>query len=140
MKHRTFACVAFAFGCLLAAALSALAASPKGNAAWVGVWNGELDGQPSVKLTLADDTGELGGTVVFNLIKKENGNARVAGSDAHLLVHPRLDGASLSFRVVRGSDSRELEMTMMLESDGKAQLRCLNCGADTPVAELTRAQ
>ncbi len=129
---------AFVFGCLSIVAAGALAAASSGNNAWVGVWNGEVEGQPSVRLTIGDDTGELGGTVVFNLIKKENGQVRVIGSTTHLLMHPRLDGSTLSFQVVRPSDSRELQMTVKLESDGKAQLRCLNCGTDTPLAELVR--
>jgi hypothetical protein len=131
---------AFVFGCMTMVAASALAAASSGNSAWIGVWNGEVEGQPSVRLTMGDDGGELGGTVVFNLIKKEDGQARVIGSTTHLLMHPRLDGSTLSFQVVRPSDSRELQMTVKLESDGKAELRCLNCGMDTPLAELVRKQ
>jgi len=33
-------------------------------AAPLGVWHGSLDGLPGVTLTLADDSGEIGGTVV----------------------------------------------------------------------------
>ncbi len=99
---------AFILGCIFIAAAGAFASRLSGDETWVGTWNGELDGQPSVRLTLADDTGELGGPVVFNIVIKEKGQARVAGSDAHVLMHARLDGSTLSFQVVRASDSRKL--------------------------------
>jgi hypothetical protein len=56
----------FVFGYILLASASVFAAGLKNDAAWVGVWHSELDGQPGVLLTLADDSGELGGTVVLN--------------------------------------------------------------------------
>lgn len=131
---------AFILGCIFIVAAGAFASRSSGDETWVGTWNGELDGQPSVRLTLADDTGELGGTVVFNIVIKQKGQARVAGSDAHVLMHTRLEGSTLSFQVVRASDSRKLQMTVTHDADGKTRLRCLNCGADTPVAELVREQ
>jgi|CZKL01.1.fsa_nt_gi hypothetical protein len=141
MKGRTFV---FMSMLMAAASTMTMAASPdlhpSRNPAWVGVWNGELDGQPSVKLTLGDDTGELGGTVVFNLIKKENGKARIAGSDTHVLMHPQLAGDTLTFQVIRNSDLRQLEMKVQLETSGKAKLQCLNCGENPAVAELVRVQ
>jgi hypothetical protein len=135
MKHN-----ALVFGSILAVATSVFAARFGSNPAWVGVWNGELDGQPAVKLTLADDTGELGGTVVLNMIKKENGQARVAGSSTHLLMHAKVDGPTLTFQVIRSSDSKELQMSVTLEQNGKARLQCLNCEGDAVVAELVKAQ
>lgn len=127
-------------GCALVMAAGSFAAESSGRSAWIGVWNGELDGQPGVRLTLADDTGQLGGTVVFNLIKKENGQARVAGSDTHVLMHPHLEGSLLSFDVIRASDLKELQMRVRLVADGKAELHCVNCGEEAPIAPLTKAR
>lgn len=128
---------AFAFGSMFMVVTCAFAAGPASNPKWVGVWNGELGGQPSVRLTLGDDPGELGGTVVLNMIKQENGQARVIGSSTHLLMHPKVDGENLSFGVIRSSDSKELQMSVTLQEDGKATLQCLNCGGPVK-AEIVR--
>jgi hypothetical protein len=135
MKQRIFV-----LGCVAILLTGACVAQAAGNAAWVGVWQGELDGQPSVTLTLAEDTGELGGTVVFNMVSREDGSARVIGSEAHVLMHPHIDGRTLSFQVKQARNNRELHVAVTFTVDGKAQLRCLNCGEDSPVAELVRAQ
>jgi hypothetical protein len=140
MKERGMKTAVSVFVGLAMAVAGAHAAASGESAAWVGVWNGQLDGQPGVRLTVGNDTGELGGTVVFNVIRKENGQARVVGSSTHVLMHPKLEGNTLSFEVVRQSDLRELQMTVKLESEGKAKLQCLNCGEDAPVAEIVREQ
>jgi hypothetical protein len=115
-------------------------AQAAGNAAWVGVWQGELDGQPSVTLTLAEDTGELGGTVVLNMVSREGGSPHVIGSESHVLLHPRIDGRTLSFQAKQSRNNRELQVAVTITADGKAQLRCLNCGVDSPATELVRVE
>jgi hypothetical protein len=117
---------------------TAVSAQSNHNTAWNGVWHGELDGQPGVILTLADDTGELGGTVVLNMVSRESGEPRVIGSEIHVLVNTRVSGNALSFQFKRTRDARELQMAVTLEGDRKANIRCLNCGADAPTAELER--
>src|SRR5215469_5038786 len=52
-----------------------LAAQSKGFEQWVGVWEGQLEGQPGVTITLGRDAGELQGTIVFNVVARENGEA-----------------------------------------------------------------
>ncbi len=133
----------FVSGCL-AMMLTCAAAESASDAPWIGVWQGKLEGLPGVILTLADDTGELGGSIVFNAV--DSSHTRVVESEAHVLMHPHVDGASLSFQVKRTGDflkrsvdARELQMTVTLVEGGKAQLRCLNCGSDSPVTELERA-
>jgi hypothetical protein len=121
-------------------ALSAVAsAQSDDNTAWNGVWHSELDGQPGVILTLGDDTGRLGGTVVLNMVSRESGEPRVIGSDIHVLVNPRVSGNTLSFQVKRTKDGRDLQMAVTLAGDGKANIKCLNCGTVAPAAELLRA-
>ena len=80
--------IAIAFGCSLTfVAVPLVAQSTK--AAPLGVWHGSLDGLPGVTLTLADDSGEIGGTVVFHAINGEP--PRVFSIEPHLLLHPKLE-------------------------------------------------
>jgi hypothetical protein len=123
---------------LLLALGTAVSAQSNHNTAWNGVWHGELDGQPGVILTLADDTGELGGTVVLNMVSRESGEPRVIGSEIHVLLNPHVSGNALSFQFKRTRDARELQVAVTLESDGKASMKCLNCGPDFPMTELVR--
>jgi hypothetical protein len=71
MKRRILA-AAVLIGTLVCC-LSAESTQPATQSArWAGVWQGELDGLPSVTLTLANDTGQLGGTLVLNIIERED--------------------------------------------------------------------
>ena len=107
---------------------------------WTGVWQGTLDGVPAVTLTLADDAGEANGTIVFHLIKKDNGHAYSISTEPHTLIHPRVEGDTISFQVKRGNGSAEiLNMTVDLEQDGRVKFRCANCNPET-TAELERMQ
>jgi hypothetical protein len=134
-------------GSILAAAilisvcsLSAQSAGPATRPAWwAGVWQGELDGQPSVTLTLANDTGQLGGTLVLNIIERGDGGARINAREPHVLVSPHLDGNTLSFAVRKiGGSSTLLNFTVALTPEGKARIHCTNCGADAPVVDMSR--
>jgi hypothetical protein len=106
----------------------------------LGVWRGSLDGLPGVTLTLADDSGEIGGTVVFYGIKGEKGEPpRVFTISPHILLHPKLEGRTLSFQVKLGGDRTGLaRVRVVFDTDTKAQIRCLDCGSDSPTAELTK--
>ncbi|RSL16475.1 hypothetical protein EDE15_1991 [Edaphobacter aggregans] len=103
----------------------------------LGVWRGTLDGLPGVTLTLANDTGEIGGTVVFYGI---NGEARqIVIIEPHTLLHPKLDGDTLSFQIKFGGDRTGLaRVTVVFSADNKAQIHCLDCGPDSPTTELIR--
>ena len=123
-------------GSMLLTLIGAAPAQSSHNSPWTGVWRGELDGQPGVILTLADDTGDMGGTVVFNMVSRNEGTPRVIGSDVHVVLNPHITGNILSFHVKHLKDHRELQVAVTLEGDGKANLKCLNCGPDAPVAGL----
>jgi hypothetical protein len=126
----------------LAAVLAcAAAAESAGIAQWIGVWQGKLDGQPGATLTLAQDTGDLGGTLVLNIVEKQNGGqAYVAASEPHTLVNPRLDGNTLTFAVRRlGSSGGLMSFTVVLTPEGKARIHCTSCGNDAPVVDLERS-
>jgi hypothetical protein len=108
---------------------------------WMGVWQGNLDGVPAVMLTLADDAGEANGTIVFHAIKNENGHAYSFSTESHTLIHPRVDGNTISFQVKRGNGSSEiLNMSVELSKDGNVQFTCTNCGPGGTHAELERTQ
>ncbi|HKF50086.1 MAG TPA: hypothetical protein VKB38_22165 [Terracidiphilus sp.] len=106
--------------------------------AWLGVWQNDFDGQPGVIVTLADDTGELGGTVVLNMISRESGEPRVVGSVPHVMVHPRADNETLTFEVKTPRAPRIMkQFVMVLKSDGTAIIHCPNCDV-APAVELTK--
>ena len=130
--------IAIAIGCSLSfVAVQLVAQSTK--TIPLGVWRGSLDGLPGVTLTLADDSGEIGGTVVFYAINGEP--RRVFSIEPHLLLHPKLEGNTLSFQVKlggRGDRTGLATVKVVFNTDAKAQIRCLDCGSDSPTTELTK--
>lgn len=130
---------AFVLGCILLVSASAVSAQSKDPMAWAGVWQGQLDGQPSVTLTLAEDTGELGGTVVLNIINRDGGQPHVVAREAHVLVRPRLEADKLSFELMRLNKSEApMNFTVVFMSEGRAQIHCLNCGENAPIVDLVK--
>lgn len=122
-------------------ALASAAAQPAGVTDWIGVWHAELDGQPGTTLTLADDTGELGGTLVMNMVSREGGQPHVIATDPHVLIAPRVNGDTLTFSVKRmHRTDQPAQFSVVLVGDGKAKAHCLTCGADAPVVELVRSR
>jgi hypothetical protein len=108
---------------------------------WTGVWQGTLDGVPSVTLTLADDAGEANGTIVFHAIKNDHGHAYSFSTEPHTLIQPRVEGNAISFQVKRGNGSDEiLNMRVELGEDGNIRFACSNCGPQGTKAELERMQ
>jgi hypothetical protein len=83
---------------------------------------------------------ELSGTVVFNLIIKQDGQAHVAGSSVHVVRHPQLGPETLEFHVTRKSDGRDLDMRVHLIGADRAELQCQNCGSENPGTELARTK
>ena len=76
-------------------------AQQAGRSQWTGVWESTLDGQTGEVLTLGGDTGQLGGTLVLNMIVKDGGRPRVLVSEPHVLIDPRVERNTLSFSVKR---------------------------------------
>jgi hypothetical protein len=104
---------------------------------WIGVWNSTHDEPPGVTMTLADDQGELGGTIVFNFISGPSPDSHSGGTDTHMVKHPRLQGGSLSFQVTRG-DRKSMQLVGRLVDDERLELRCVNCGDGGKVTTLVR--
>jgi hypothetical protein len=103
---------------------------------WVGVWNGTLDGQPAVTLTLAEDHGQLGGTIVFNIVMRQP-QPHVRGTDPLMVAQPQLKGDTLLFQVTRTRDHKQLQISAKQLDNQHVELQCLNCG-DGPVATLVK--
>lgn len=112
--------------------------APKGSirADWVGVWQAELDGQPGATLTLADDSGQLGGTLVLDIISRDSGTAKVTAQEPHVLLNARVDGKTLTFEAMR-PDRSAMTFTVTLGKDDTASIHCVNCG-DAPVVQLVK--
>ena len=106
---------------------------------WVGVWQGQLDGLPSVILTLATDDGTLEGTLVLNGISREGGTPHVAVREVHVVLHPSVSGMTLSFDV-KGLRRSLTTMNFTVEQTAadSAKIHCLNCGDDAPTVEITK--
>jgi hypothetical protein len=135
--QRTIAVFALAF-----AAACALAQSDS-NGNWTGVWRAATDGLSTVNLTLAADTGQLGGTVVLDMISRDDGLPRVIESEPHVLMTLRADDNRLSFQVRMQRPDRStviasFEVTRI--APDKAALHCTSCGPDAPVITLLRGQ
>ena len=125
--------------CALLIAATTIATQSSSPSDWVGVWQAELDGQPSTILTLAADNETLQGTLVLNGISRDGGTPHIAVRETHALLHPALTGTRLSFAVkgVRGS-STTMNFTVELIAHEHATLHCLNCGDDAPTVEMTK--
>ena len=109
--------------------MCAIVGETRDYARWVGVWEGQLDGQPGVTVTLGRDAGDLQGTIVFNVVARNSGEQpHVIGHDAHVMTHVSLNNSTLAFHVLRLGDARELHLAMKLAEDGKAMLECADCG------------
>lgn len=126
--------------CALFLSTAVLAAAQSGSSSdWVGVWQAQLDGQTSTVLALATDDGSLQGTLVLNGISRDGGAPHIAVRETHFLLHPTLNGNRLSFAVkgIRRSNTT-MDFTVEQTSRNTAKIRCLNCGEDAPLVEITR--
>lgn len=121
-------------------------AQPSTNRTWIGIWNAHVNGQPTATLTLAADTGRLGGTVVLDMVSNEGGTPHVIASEPHVLINPRIHNNSLAFEVrMKRPDgalpNRELIVVSFIVTrtpDGKAHIHCVTCGPNAPIVELSR--
>jgi hypothetical protein len=125
----------------LAATCVAAVAQTAKDTDWAGVWHAHVAGQPTDTLTLANDTGELGGTIVLDIVSGDGGTPHVIASDPHVLVNPHIAGSSLSFQVKMrrrdgGNVMANFEVTRT--AAGKATIHCMSCGANAPVIELEK--
>jgi hypothetical protein len=118
---------------------------------WTGVWQGKLEGMPGVTITLADDSGHLAGTIVFNVVDSKHG--KIIAIEPRTILNPHFENGNLSFEVKRilkphlkgegaAAETEDdpfdiVQMTIAPTTQGKATLICAKCGAASPT-ELTK--
>ena len=108
---------------------------------WVGIWHANVAGQPTGTLTLATDTGELGGTVVLDMVNGKGGTSHVIASEPHVLLNPLAAGNTLTFQVKVHRPDGAIVVTnfeVKRTAPDKATIHCVSCGADAPVVELVK--
>jgi len=80
--------------------LATLAFVTPGNSAVVGVWNGDIYGVRAVTLELHEKGGKLNGTILFYLIRHNDGlPPRSAPGTQEPVIDPVFDGKVLTFKV-----------------------------------------
>lgn len=129
--------------CALIVATSTLAAQSAPTDDWVGIWHADVEGLPTSTLTLATDTGALGGTFVLDIIDREGGKIHVIAIEPHVLMNPQVDGNTLSFDVkmrMRNGSIVTGSFKVTLTAADKATIHCISCGNDAPVVELVKGE
>lgn len=136
MKHSLLA-LAFAASCVSAVP------QPAASDNWIGIWHADTDGLPTGTLTLAADTGQLGGTVVLDMVSREGGQPHVLASEPHVLMNPRVEGNRLSFQVRMQRPTGSIVISsfdVVHTAPDNLTIHCVSCGPDAPVVALVRGQ
>jgi hypothetical protein len=131
---------------VLALALTGLAAFATASAQstdqnWEGIWHANVGARPTSTLTLASNTGELGGTLVLDIISGEGGQPHVVASEPHLLLNLHVSANTLTFQVKamrRDSTKVVQDFEVSLIAPNKATIHCTDCGPGAPVVELVK--
>lgn len=110
---------------------------------WIGIWQADTDGLSTGTLTLAADTGQIGGTIVLDMVSRDGGQPHIMESEPHVLINPRLANDRLSFQVKMKRPSGSI-VTASFEvrriASDKATIHCESCGPDAPVVPLMRTR
>jgi hypothetical protein len=76
------------------------AAATVDNLVMVGVWRGNDQGLPFVTLTIKNENGNLSGSILFYLPRREEGKPVTSTpGDPEPLLNPKFDGQTLTFQV-----------------------------------------
>ncbi len=68
------------------------------NSQIAGVWRATMHDQPCILMNIHDNQGQLGGNIIFYLLKLENGSWHATGSDPIPLIHPRIEVTTWSLK------------------------------------------
>jgi hypothetical protein len=132
---------------LLLAALPRGAAQRADNSSFVGDWNGEMYGVKAVTLDIREEKGELKGSVLFYLIRHNDGKPpRSSPGTPEPLIGPHFDGKALLFKVSHRNahppqtlNDPPVSFRLELLKPNLARLT-REGGGDEPTCELTREQ
>jgi len=103
-----------------------------------GVWEGRLEGLKAATLAVHAVKGKLQGSVVFYLVLRDGGTARIASQAEVAMKNPRWDGRTLRFLVdgPRGEASGPgVAFEMTVTGVNRTDLKCL-VPEDRPCAAL----
>ncbi len=128
---------------LTVSACSMAAAQTAPNFDWTGIWHAHAGDLPTDTLTLATDTGALGGTVVLDMVSHKGQTPYVIASEPHVLMNLQAHGNKLNFQVKMKPPSGSIvvaSFTVTSTSADKANVHCTSCGPDAPIVELVRGQ
>jgi hypothetical protein len=109
----------------------------KANERWIGMWQGQLDGQPGVIITLAERDGHLDGTAVFNIVSRKP-QPHVIASQPQMLLATTTDGDTLHFQIKAFQGRPDLVYDLKATGDDTAHLKCLNCDGSAE-SDMVRA-
>jgi hypothetical protein len=109
----------------------------KANERWIGMWQGQLDGQPGVIITLAERDGHLDGTAVFNIVSRKP-QPHVIASQPQMLLSTTTDGDTLHFQIRAFPGRPDLVYDLKATGDDTAHLKCLNCDGSAE-SDMVRA-
>jgi hypothetical protein len=140
MKHSS---VSLIIALAMATSCYEVAAQTTTDDDWVGVWHAETGSLHSATLTLAEDTGQIGGTFILDMIRDEGGQAYVVASEPHVLVSPHIANNQLLFQVkLRRQDGSTALATFEVIREGTDALRiqCTSCGPTAPAVSLIRGE
>ena len=127
---------------LIALLLCGVANTQTASDDWVGIWHANVGSLPTGTLTLATDTGSLGGTLVLDIISREEGEPQVIASEPHVLLNLSVSDRTLAFQVkmrLRDGGSVVASFEVKRTATDKATIHCTDCGRDAPVVELERS-
>jgi hypothetical protein len=134
MRHPTaklILALLIAFACARPALLAATDNPPS---QFTGTWEGKMNDQPAVAITLATGGGKVGGTIVFYFQRLgKDGKWHVEGDNrAQPLIDPRIDGNILSFEVLHHKQHGSAELgpnkKFRLEVTGANEARLREAG------------
>ncbi len=80
--------------CILSLTMTAKAASPL-----AGTWQGDVNDQPAVEITIDEANGKISGLISFYFQMLENGKWRVKRKDSTPMLAPKLDSRHITFEV-----------------------------------------
>lgn len=108
-----------------------------GVSSFAGVWHGKLDGVPGITLTLANDTEGLQGTVVMYAVDKQE--RQILFADICTVLHAEVNGKMLLLEMKHhGKSNKVFHLQVALGDGDTAQLKCTDCGPDSPTVEISK--
>jgi hypothetical protein len=140
MRHPTTKLILASLIAFACAHPVALAGADNTLSQFAGTWDGKMNDQPAVEITLATEGGKVGGTVVFYFQRLgKDGKWHVEGDNrAQPLINPQVEGNILSFEVRHHKEHGSVEFgpnkKFRLEVTGADEARFREAGKPDDIA------